>query len=42
MLMDDLGLIVNVPSRTVVTAMNAGGMEHGVITNIDSTVIIRS
>jgi flagellar operon protein len=42
MLMDDLGLIVNVPSRTVVTAMNAGGMEHGVITNIESTVIIRS
>jgi flagellar operon protein len=42
MLMDDLGLIVNVPSRTVVTAMNAGSMDHGVITNIDSTVIIRS
>lgn len=42
MLMDDVGLIVNVPSRTVVTAMTAGGMEHGVITNIDSTVIIRS
>jgi flagellar operon protein len=42
MLMDDVGLIVNVPSRTVVTAMTAGGMEQGVITNIDSTVIIRS
>jgi flagellar operon protein len=42
MLMDDVGLIVNVPSRTIVTAMTAGGMENGVVTNIDSTVIIRS
>lgn len=42
MLLDDVGLIVNVPSRTVVTAMDGQRLGHGVITNIDSTIIIRS
>lgn len=32
-------LIVNVPSRTVVTAMGAGAANERVITNIDSAVI---
>ncbi len=32
-------LIVNVPNRTVVTAMGAGGVNERVITNIDSAVI---
>jgi flagellar operon protein len=40
-LLDDLGLILNVPSRTVVTALDADRMRNGVFTNIDSTVIIR-
>ena len=40
-LLNDLGLIVNVPTRTVVTALDAERMNNGVFTNIDSTVIIR-
>ncbi len=32
-------LIVNVPNRTVVTAMGTGGVNERVITNIDSAVI---
>jgi len=40
-LLDDLGLILNVPSRTVVTALDADRLRNGVFTNIDSTVIIR-
>ncbi len=32
-------MIVNVPSRTVVTAMGAGSANERVITNIDSAVI---
>ncbi len=38
-LMGTTALIVNVPSRTVVTAMGAGGANERVITNIDSAVI---
>jgi len=40
-LLDELGLIVNVPSRTVVTALDPSRMRDGVFTDIDSTVIIR-
>lgn len=40
-LLNDLGLIVNIPTRTVVTALDAERMQNGVFTNIDSTVIIR-
>lgn len=40
-LLNDLGLIVNVPSRTVVTALDDHRMQDGVFTDIDSTVIIR-
>jgi flagellar operon protein len=38
--MDDLGLIVNVPNRTVVTAMGLDQMAEKVVTNIDSTVFV--
>ena len=40
MLLRDLALIVNVPSRTVVTAMPEDKMREGVITNIDSAVLL--
>jgi flagellar operon protein len=36
----NLGLIVNVPSRTVVTAVDENSMSDKVFTNIDSTVIV--
>jgi flagellar operon protein len=35
---DDFALIVNVPHRTVVTALGRGQMAQHVVTNIDSTV----
>jgi flagellar operon protein len=38
-LLGNTALIVNVPSRTVVTAMGAGAANERVITNIDSAVI---
>jgi flagellar operon protein len=38
MLLDQLGLIVNIPNRTVVTALSEQRMAEGVVTNIDSTV----
>jgi flagellar operon protein len=37
--LDGLALIVNVPSRTVVTAMDIDGMSERVVTNIDSAVL---
>lgn len=40
MLMDRLGLIVNIPNRTVKTVLPADRMRDGVVTNIDSTVIV--
>lgn len=39
-LMDDLAFIVNIPSNTVVTAMNQQDTEQNVFTNIDGAVII--
>ncbi|KZE76936.1 TIGR02530 family flagellar biosynthesis protein [Paenibacillus jamilae] len=39
-LMQDMALIVNVPNRTVVTAMDKQSMEDNVFTQIDSAVII--
>lgn len=41
MLMDSVGMIVNVPSRTVVTVFDDGRLKDGVVTNIDSAVIVR-
>jgi flagellar operon protein len=37
---DQYALIVNVPSRTVITAMPRGQMHDNVVTNIDSTVFV--
>lgn len=39
-LLGNLGLIVNVKNRTVLTALEPGRMRDGIVTNIDSTVII--
>ena len=39
-LMDGLGLIVNVPNRTVVTALDVDRMDEGVVTHIDSTIFV--
>ncbi len=38
-LLSDLAFIVNVPNKTVVTAMEGGSIKDDVFTNIDSTVI---
>ena len=40
MLMDRLGLIVNVPNRTVLTVLPEERMREGIITQIDSTVLV--
>jgi flagellar operon protein len=40
LLMDDLALVVNVPNRTVVTAMDPTRMQNGIVTNIDATVFV--
>jgi len=40
LLADRYALIVNIPQRVVITAMNRGQMSDHVFTNIDSTVII--
>ncbi len=37
-LMDEFALIVNVPTRTVVTAFERDGLDERVVTNIDSAV----
>lgn len=39
-LMKDMALIVNIPNRTVVTAMDGSAMKDNVFTQIDSAVII--
>jgi len=38
-LMKDLAFIVNIPNRTVITAMDGDSMKENVFTNIDSAVI---
>jgi flagellar operon protein len=38
-LLSDLAFIVNIPNRTVVTAMDGKSMKDNIVTNIDSTVI---
>jgi flagellar operon protein len=37
--LDQLALLVNVPTRTVVTAIDTNKMKEGVFTNIDSVVV---
>ena len=39
-LMDSLAFIVNVPNKTVVTAMNQAESEENIFTNIDGAVIV--
>lgn len=39
-IVDDLAFIVNVPNRTVVTAINQNEAEENIFTNIDGAVII--
>jgi flagellar operon protein len=39
-LMGDLAFVVNVPSRTVVTAMTKDQMNEQIFTNIDSTMLV--
>ncbi|WP_235233864.1 TIGR02530 family flagellar biosynthesis protein [Paenibacillus alkaliterrae] len=36
----DIAMIVNVPSRTVVTAMDGGQMKSNIFTQIDSAIIL--
>lgn len=38
-LMKDLAFIVNIPNRTVITAMDGESMKQNIFTNIDSAVI---
>lgn len=39
-LMGDLAFVVNVPSKTVVTAMSKDQMKEQIFTNIDSTMLV--
>ncbi len=41
MLLERLGLIVNIPNRTVVTALTEQRMNEGIVTQIDSTVWVK-
>lgn len=41
LLMNDMAFIVNVKSRTVVTALDHASMENNVFTQIDSAVVVR-
>jgi flagellar operon protein len=41
MVMGDTAFIVNIPNRTVITAVNSGQLKDNVFTNIDSAVIVR-
>ena len=40
LMLDYLGLVVNVPNRTVFTALELRTMNGGIVTNIDSTVLV--
>jgi len=40
LMLDDLGFIVSVENRTVITALERSQMKGNVFTNIDSTVIV--
>lgn len=39
-IIDDLTLIVNIPSKTVITAMDGSNIKENVFTNIDGAVIV--
>ncbi len=40
MMMGDLGMVVNIPNRTVLTVLPEDRMKSGVVTQIDSAVIV--
>lgn len=40
MIVDSLAFIVNVPNKTVVTAMNQNESDENIYTNIDGAVIM--
>lgn len=40
-LMDDLAFIVDVPKRTMVTALNSAQQKEGVFTHIDSVILAK-
>lgn len=40
MLLGQIGLIVNVPNRTVVTALDTESLDRGIVTGIDGTVFL--
>lgn len=40
LVMDRVALVVNVPNRTVITALATGETENSVFTNIDSAVVV--
>ncbi|NOY77207.1 MAG: hypothetical protein GXO76_04990 [Calditrichaeota bacterium] len=40
-LLNQLAFVVNIPNRTVVTAMARDQMQNGMITNIDSAMVIQ-
>jgi flagellar operon protein len=42
LLMGNVGFIVSVPNRTVITALDGERMEAGVITGIDAAVVVPS
>jgi len=39
-LMDNRGLVVSIPNRTVITAIDHAQLKNNVFTNIDSTVVV--
>lgn len=39
-MMGDLALVVNVPNKTVITALDGKSMKDHVVTNIDSAIIL--
>ena len=39
-LADDMAVIANVKSRTIITAMDKGDLKERIFTNIDSTVLV--
>ncbi|NIA12383.1 MAG: hypothetical protein GWP10_22370 [Nitrospiraceae bacterium] len=41
-LLNRLAFVVNIPNRTVITAMAQDQMHNGIITNIDSAMIIKN
>lgn len=40
LVMDNMALVVHVPNRTVVTALDPARMQNGIVTNIDATVFV--